>query len=176
MTKPCKPSLTPSAPNSPTADPGGPEGCIVAIDPGERWIGVARTAPGSDTALPVGTIDLRTSRDEGRSELARMLDGLRLARLVTGLPVRADGEEDEQARRFKAQGEALARHLGIPCCTQEERDTSAPALLQERPRAGKARRPGARSKQRRRKEQPREHAQAAARILQRWLDQRRAAR
>lgn len=105
-----------------------------------------------------------------------MLGGLRLARLVTGLPVRADGEEDEQARRFKAQGEALARHLGIPCCTQEERDTSAPALLQERPRAGKARRPGARSKQRRRKEQPKEHAQAAARILQRWLDQRSAAR
>lgn len=153
----------------------GPEaarspGCVVGIDPGERWIGVARSAPGSNTALAVGTIDLAASGDGGRTELAGMLRGLELAQLVVGLPVRADGAADEQARRFAELGTALAAHLGIPCRTQEERHTSGGGEVLARPGAGKARRPGARSKRRQRREAPQEHALAAARILQRWLD------
>lgn len=156
------------------AEPG-PEGarmpgCVVGIDPGERWIGVARSAAGSDTALAVGTIDLAASGDGGRTELSRMLRGLEPAQLVVGLPVRADGATDEQAKRFAELGEALAAHLGIPCRVQEERHTSGGSELRARPSAGKARRPGARSKRRQRREAPQEHALAAARILQRWLD------
>lgn len=145
-------------------------GCVVGIDPGERWIGVARSAPGSNTALAVGTIDLAASGDGGRSELAGMLRGLELAQLVVGLPVRTDGAADEQARRFAELGGELAAHLGIPCRTQEERHTSGGGEALARPSAGKARRPGARSKRRQRREAPQEHALAAARILQRWLD------
>lgn len=145
-------------------------GCVVGIDPGERWIGVARSAAGSNTALAIGTIDLAASGDGGRTELALMLRGLELGQLVVGLPVRADGGADEQARKFAELGGALAAHLGIPCLMQEERHTSGGAEMRERPGAGKARRPGARSKRRQRREAPQEHALAAARILQRWLD------
>ena len=148
-----------------------PAGCIVGIDPGERWLGVARAPSGSRTALPVGTIDLGQSADEGRTELAAMLAGSTIATVVVGVPVRPDGAEDDQAARFRAQGERLAAFLGVPCQGQPERDSSATIPPRERPRSDKTRRPGAKSSRRRSRERQRSHADAAARILQRWLDQ-----
>lgn len=150
-------------------------GCVIGIDPGERWIGVARAAAGSSAALPVGTIDLRSSADGGRSELRGLIGDDPVAVLVAGVPVRPDGAMDEQAARFRALGERLADALGAEFAGQEERGTSQGGELPP-PRAagGKARRAGARSTKRMKRERERSHAAAAARILQRWLDERPA--
>lgn len=152
-------------------------GCTVGIDPGERWIGVARAARGSSLALPVGTIDLGATGDREVVEALRELLGQEeVSELVVGVPVRPDGREDEQAVSFREFGEALAERLGAVCIAQDERFSSAAPPPDDVPRdeeaKRKARARGRRSIQRRRRERERSHATAAARILQRWLDAR----
>ncbi len=151
-------------------------GCAVGIDPGERWVGVARAAGGSSLALPIGTLDRRSGDEALLASLRSLLGGESVAALVVGVPLRPDGREDQQAAQFRRFGEALAASLGAICVAQDERFTSgalhaAPAPAGSR----KARAPGRTSVQRRRRERERSHAQAAAQILQRWLDARAGA-
>ena len=152
-------------------------GCAVGIDPGERWIGVARAARGSSMALPVGTID-RSGRDarEIADALTELLEQEDVSELVIGVPLRPDGREDAQAASFRQFGEEIAASLGAVCIAQDERFSSAEPLSVDRapgPGLGrKSRSPGRRSVRRQRRERERSHARAAARILQRWLDAR----
>ncbi|MXX32915.1 MAG: pre-16S rRNA-processing nuclease YqgF [Chloroflexi bacterium] len=159
--------------------PAMSRGCAVAIDPGERWIGVARAANGSSLALPVGTLDRNVGEQAMLESLRALVGGDQVAQLVIGVPLRPDGLEDEQAQRFRRWGEALAAELGAECIAQNERNSSASPdvrfMSTERGRGGKSRAPGRRSPQRRRREHQRSHAEAAARILQRWLDSRAGA-
>lgn len=152
-------------------------GCSVGIDPGERWIGVARAAHGSSLALPVGTIDRGADGDREVVEALRDLLGHEeVSELVIGVPLRPDGREDEQAVLFREFGEAVAKRLGAVCIAQDERFSSEAPVPVDVPRdeefKRKARARGRRSVQRRRRERERSHATAAARILQRWLDAR----
>ncbi len=157
-------------------------GCAIGIDPGERWVGVARAARGSSLALPVGTIDRRAAGSAVDGALKRMLGDEAVSDLIIGVPLRPDGREDAQAVAFREFGEALAAALGATCVAQNERFSSegsdAAALDLGRGSAGgrKARAQGRRSVQRQRRERERSHAAAAARILQRWLDSRDGAR
>ena len=148
-------------------------GCSVGIDPGERWIGVARAASGSDLALPVGTID-RSAGDAGTAEALKLiLGGEAISELVIGVPLRPDGREDAQATAFRQFGEALAESLGAVCVAQDERFSSEPPTMTDNQRAGGGRKSRARGKksiQRQRRDRERSHSTAAARILQRWLD------
>jgi len=153
-------------------------GCAVGIDPGERWVGVARAASGSSLALPVGTLDRRAGDGAIVEALREMLRDETVSELVIGVPLRADGQEDPQATSFRQFGEALAASLGAPCIAQDER-FSSDAVTHDRLRSrrdtgpgGKLRAQGRRSIQRQRRERERAHAAAAARILQRWLDSR----
>ena len=152
-------------------------GCTVGIDPGERWIGVARAARGSSLALPVGTIDRGAKGDREVVEaLKELLSHEEVSELVIGVPLRPDGREDEQAVSFREFGEAVAERLGAVCIAQDERFSSEAPLPVDVQRDDepqrKARARGRRSIQRRRRERERSHATAAARILQRWLDAR----
>ncbi len=147
------------------------EGCIIGIDPGERWIGVARAAPDTSLALPVGTLDRRQGDDLLVQMLHRLLGGEAVATLVVGVPLRPDGREDAQASAFRQFGESLATSIGAVCVPQDERFSSEPAVApQSAPHGRKARASGRKSVQRQRRERERSHAAAAARILQRWID------
>ena len=150
-------------------------GCILGIDPGERWLGVARAAGDNRMAFPVGAVDLNDSQDDPAAAVRGLLGGEAVAAVVVGVPVRADGREDEQAARFRRFGEQLAAQLGADCHTQNERHTSLDEItLAPQPSRGKQRRrqrPNPAERQRERRES---HARAAARILQRWLDTQRS--
>ncbi len=155
------------------------EGCAVGIDPGERWIGVARAAKGSSLALPLGTLDRRHGDEAVTAALRALLAGDHATTLVIGAPLRPDGTEDAQAVAFRRFGESLAASLGARCVAQDERFSSgqlfSDRLLQQPRRqrvGGKARAAGRKSVQRQRRERERSHADAAAQILQRWLDAR----
>lgn len=154
---------------SPTSD-----GCAVGIDPGERWVGVARAAIDSALALPVGTLDRRAGDGATAQALRDLLGGEQVSALVIGVPFRGDGREDAQARAFREFGEALASALGATCVAQDERFSSHfdpdTSIAGQANRDRKARSPGRRSIQRQRRDRERSHAAAAARILQRWLD------
>ena len=149
----------------------GQRRCILGIDPGERWLGVARAAGDNRLAFPLGSIDLSETQNDPAAAVRALLDGEQVATLVVGVPTRADGAEDAQAARFRLFGEQLAAQLGADCRPQSERHTSLDdAAVAPQPARGKQRRrarPSAAERQRRRRES---HARAAARILQRWLD------
>ena len=149
----------------------GQRRCILGIDPGERWLGVARAAGDNRLAFPLGSIDLSETRNDPAAAVRALLDGEQVAMLVVGVPARADGAEDAQAARFRRFGEQLAAQLGADCRAQSERHTSLDdAAVSPQPARGKQRRrvrPTPAERQRRRRES---HARAAARILQRWLD------
>ena len=149
-------------------------GCAVGIDPGERWVGVARAGLGSNLALPVGTLDRNAGDGAIIQALKDLLVGERVSELVVGVPLRADGREDAQATVFREFGEALASALGATCVAQDERFSSYfdsdPELAGDAGRGRKARSSGRRSVRRQRRDRERSHAAAAARILQRWLD------
>ena len=157
------------------------DGCAVGIDPGERWVGVARAARDSSLALPVGTLDRRLGDGALADALRSMLGGEPVAELVIGVPLRPDGREDEQAAGFRRFGESLADSLGAVCVAQDERFSSEPSATRSRaqqrdPGGRKSRAQGRKSAQRQRRERERSHASAAARILQRWLDSRDGSR
>jgi len=149
-------------------------GCAVGIDPGERWIGVARAGMGSSLALPVGTLDRGAGHNAIVQALRNLLCGEEVSVLVIGVPLRGDGLEDAQATAFREFGEVLASALGATCLPQDERSSSdfdsVAGLVGNVDRGRKARSPGRRSVQRQRRDRERSHATAAARILQRWLD------
>ena len=152
------------------------EGCAVGIDPGERWVGVARAAKGSSLALPVGTLDRRAGDRATADALRSMLGSELVSELIVGVPLRPDGTEDVQAAAFREFGEALAASLGATCVPQDERfssEVSTSLELRSKPGTGrKSRAQGRRSVQRQQRDRERSHAAAAARILQRWLDAR----
>ena len=162
-----------------------PPGRVLAIDPGERWIGLALSDDDQRLALPNTTIDRRTLPAATAALAAALADAITRAispdqpvLLVVGLPLRPDGTEDAQAASFRDLGARLAAALGIPLALQEERHSNRSLLPLAAPppvRHGRdGRRPGALSPTRRKREREQRHAAAAATILQRWLDARHA--
>ena len=155
--------------------------CVLGLDPGERWLGLARAAADTRVAFPLGTVDLAqaAAEDGPVAAIRALLGGDLVEAVVIGVPVRADGAEDAQAARFRRFGERLAAELGAASHAQSERhsslDTAFAAPPRRRPRGGKARRARRRSPREQQRERRAAHARAAARILQRWLDQQPAA-
>src|SRR5215471_3027880 len=136
---------------------------VMAIDLGERRMGLAVTDPSATLARPLSTIDVKGSLDAVRqavreiARLAREEDGLDL--VVVGLPLRLDGARTDRTahvERFVAQ---LGMRTSIPIVTADERLTSreAESRLAERERDWRARK-------------RRLDAAAAAVILQDYLD------
>jgi len=143
-------------------------GRILAIDPGEKRIGVAAADLRTRVAVPVTTIDAGADPVEAVTQLAREQDA---QVLVVGLALTLSGALGPQAQRAQALADALAGRLDIPVHTWDERLTSAEAR-HRLPRPG--RRP-ARTGWSTRKRRPKGDldAMAAAIILQAYLDSQR---
>jgi putative Holliday junction resolvase len=139
---------------------------IVALDVGDRRIGVAISDATCTLARPVGVLRPEALDRDGvplaAAEIARLgreEDGV--ASLVIGLPRHHDGSPSEMTSRVEAFGGRLAAETQLPVVFQDERLTSreAESRLAER------------EKDWRRRKQ-RLDAAAAAIILQDYLDTR----
>lgn len=148
----------------PSSELVGParRGRILAIDPGERRIGVAAADLSTRVAVPVATID---AGDDPVEAVARLAEERGAQAIVVGLALSLSGAFGPQAERGQALADALARRLDIPVHTWDERLTSAEAR-RRLPRAGRSRR----SKRRPKGDLD---AMAAAIILQAFLDSER---
>jgi putative Holliday junction resolvase len=135
---------------------------VLGLDLGERRIGVAVSDGLGLTAQPHATI----ARHGGRRDLetiAMLVHALDADRVVLGLPLDPEGREGAAARRARAFATRLSEHLALPVDLVDESFTTVEAeevLLQ-----------ADLSRQRRRQVIDKV---AAALILQRWLDARRA--
>lgn len=139
---------------------------VLALDLGERRIGVAISDSSGTLARPWRTITRRGSTEEVVADLARDVEELAaepegLDRLVIGLPLRLDGSPNEQTPRVQAFAEALAAKIRVPIALQDERLSS-----HEADRRLAANEPDWR------KRKARVDAAAAAIILQDYLDRR----
>jgi putative pre-16S rRNA nuclease len=139
---------------------------VLAVDVGERRIGLAISDISRTLARPLRTLTVRSAGDgvdQVVAEIARLHaedDGL--STVVVGLPIRLDGSPSEQTSRVTAFIEALKMRTAVPVLTADERLSSreAESLLAERTRDWRQRK-------------ARLDAVAAAVILQDYLEAHR---
>jgi len=133
---------------------------ILAIDPGERRLGVAVSDPTGIIAVPLEVIERRGwAKDLGR--LRHLIEIYQVTEIVVGRPLTASGTVGPQARVAARFAERLRTSLAVPVTEVDERYSTVAA---ER----SLRESGAGRAARRRRD-----AVAAALILQPVLDRAR---
>jgi len=117
--------------NSDATSPGN-SGRILALDVGDRRIGIACSDPTGLLASPVG-VYRRTGLERDLDHLASVAAEYEADRIVVGLPVNMNGSEGAQAEKTRAFAEAL-RSRGLRVEFWDERLTTVEAtrMLQER--------------------------------------------
>lgn len=133
-------------------------GRILALDPGTKRVGVAVSDEFQTLARPVSIID-RTSWKKLLSEIKLLLKEFDAVALVIGLPYNFDGTESEMTAEARRIAQNSARSLPLPIFLQDERATSWDA----RRRLWNAGKPTSKHKERL-------DAEAAAIILEDFLD------
>lgn len=136
---------------------------VLAVDFGEKRVGLAVSDPSGAVVVPVGAV-ARRSDAQAASEIAAAAREREVERIVVGLPVRADGAgESAFAARARGFARKLAEAAGLPVELHGEALTSVSAegALREAGLGGR-RRTGALD------------AEAAAELLRDWLSSRRA--
>jgi len=136
---------------------------IIALDVGERRIGVALSDPTGTLATPLATIeqpsdDIRPTLDE----IVRLVQENEASEIVVGIPVLLSGREGSQARTTRDFVRRLAERTAVPIRRVDERLSSVQAERMLRDSGAKPSR-----------EKGRIDAAAAAIILQSYLDSAR---
>jgi len=115
--------------------------CTLGIDHGSKRIGLAISDPDGRVALPVGTLESR-GPERDLAAIRQVIEARQVERIVVGLPVHMDGRPGRQAAAARAFAERLARELGLPVDTLDERWTTKEAerALRATGRRGKKKR------------------------------------
>ncbi len=101
---------------------------VLAVDPGERRVGLAISEGIGSLALPLDTLERRGEGTEATAaRIAAVAAREQVGHIVVGLPLRLDGREGLAARRARALGEAIARHARLPVEYWDERLTTVQA-------------------------------------------------
>ncbi|NUQ36611.1 MAG: Holliday junction resolvase RuvX [Caldilineales bacterium] len=95
----------------------------LALDVGDRRIGLAAGADDARLARPLGILT-RSSKRADFEALARQAAGCGAEHLLVGLPLNMDGSEGLQAKRVRKFAEQLRRVLGLPLTLWDERLSS----------------------------------------------------
>jgi putative Holliday junction resolvase len=93
---------------------------IMALDVGERTIGIALTDPSRLIASPLSTIQ-RSDTDADMAALRRVVDGYDVSEIVVGLPRSLSGELGYQAEKTLNFVELLGAALHLPVHMWDER-------------------------------------------------------
>jgi putative Holliday junction resolvase len=147
-------------------------GRILAVDWGERRLGLAVSDPMGWTAQGLPSVTLERPADAAAA-VCRAVAEHEAERLVLGLPLELSGDAGEAAQIVLALARELATRLTIPIETWDERFTSviAERSLREEGRRTSGRRGGGRERARTRPpDKGRIDQRAAVLLLQSWLD------
>jgi putative Holliday junction resolvase len=165
---------------------------LLALDVGDVRIGVAVSDASGFLASPYTT--LRVSRDETQTwrEIQHILDETEAEGIVVGLPVSLDGQLHAQGQRVRDFAMRLQEHIHVPLVFWDERYSTVEAERLRRLRAERSQdasgkmgrqrkysRQGRQGRQGKRGRQRKQHeidAEAAAVILQEYLDESRLQR
>lgn len=133
----------------------------MGLDIGDRWIGVALSDPGGILASPFSVIE-RKNDAQALAAIADIIDKEQVGNVVVGLPLSLDGSLSGQAEKVKDFADKLAEQIKTPVEYRDERLTTVMAQRLKRASGGKKGRG-----------KTRDDSQAAAIILQNYLDEGR---
>lgn len=100
-------------------------GRILALDPGERRIGLALSDPTGIIASPYAVIDRRT--DDVAQRLQRICRDEDVSRIVVGLPVTLDGREGQAAAAARELARLAAEATDLDVILHDERFSTVTA-------------------------------------------------
>ena len=100
----------------------------MAVDWGERRIGLALSDPSGTIATPAGAIVRRAGKRAPIAELVRRAESLEARAIVMGLPLDGEGEDTPRATECRRVASELARRTKLPVALLDERFTTATAL------------------------------------------------
>lgn len=105
---------------------------ILAIDYGEKWIGLAISDPLQLTAQPLGSHCLGSEQENYRF-FAEILKKYEIGLIVVGWPLKMDGQPGNQAHQVQKFAQWLEKNFNLPVVLWDERLTTrqAQALMQE---------------------------------------------
>ncbi|MBC7362087.1 MAG: Holliday junction resolvase RuvX [Candidatus Aminicenantes bacterium] len=103
---------------------------ILAIDYGDRHLGLALSDPLEITAQPYGTYTLKENEAENRDFFKKLIEEKKVEEIVLGLPLRLDGSEGTRADRTRDFARWLEEVTGKKIILWDERLTTKEALRQ----------------------------------------------
>jgi putative Holliday junction resolvase len=115
-------------------------GRMLAIDWGDRRIGLAVSDPTGTVASPAGFIPRRLGKRAPIAELVRRAGELAVVGVVFGLPLDEDGNDTPRTVEVRRVGAELAKRTGLPVRYVDERYTTTIALRTVRELGGSTRR------------------------------------
>ena len=101
---------------------------MLAIDWGDRRIGLAVSDPTGTVASPAGFIPRRLGKRAPIAELVRRAGELAVVGVVFGLPLDEDGNDTPRTAEVRRVGAELAKRTGLPVRYVDERYTTTVAL------------------------------------------------
>jgi putative Holliday junction resolvase len=118
-------------------------GRILAVDWGERRIGLAISDPRGVIASPAGFLARRAGKRPPIAKLIAKAKELEAASFVLGLPLDQNGDDTPRATEVRAVAVELQKRTGFPVELVDERYTTASARRAVRALGGKPQdRPG----------------------------------
>ncbi|MGH7620607.1 MAG: Holliday junction resolvase RuvX [Gemmatimonadaceae bacterium] len=114
-------------------------GRLLAVDYGERRIGLAISDPSGTIASPAGVIVRRPGKRPPVAEIVRRAEALEARGFVLGLPLDGNGDDTARSREVRKVADTLAERTGLPVQLVDERYTTAAALRAVRKMGGSTR-------------------------------------
>jgi putative Holliday junction resolvase len=111
----------------------------LAVDYGEKRIGLAIADPSGTIASPAGFIVRRAGKRPPVAEIIRRAEALEAKGFVVGLPLDGNGDETPRSAEARKVAAALTDRTKLPVDLVDERFTTAAARRAIREMGGKAR-------------------------------------
>jgi putative Holliday junction resolvase len=117
----------------------GERGRVLAVDYGEKRVGLAVSDPTRTVASPAGHIARRAGKRPPIAEIIRRAEEHEARAFVLGLPLDDRGQETPRSEEVRRVGAELERRTGYPVSFVDERYTTAAALRTVRDMGGTTR-------------------------------------
>ncbi|MGO9560042.1 MAG: Holliday junction resolvase RuvX [Acidimicrobiales bacterium] len=143
---------------------------MLALDLGERRIGVAVSDSQGVLASPYTVIDRGDDVAADHARVAALVEETGAELLVVGMPLSLSGASGPAAQKAQAEAEVLAVLVRVPVETFDERLTTVEAARRRQARLSAGVRP---SRSNRKAGREGIDAEAAAILLEAWLDAHR---
>ena len=116
-----------------------PRGRLLAVDYGDRRVGLALSDPLGMIASPLDAIVRRPGKRPPVAEIVRRAEAAEARGFVVGLPLDGAGEDTPRAVEARAVAQQLTLRTGLPAYLVDERYTTAAALRTIREMGGSTR-------------------------------------